>query len=59
MTVITTGVTGGPLVARQTIRMMLQDQDLFTLYILGLERFQQVDESDPLSWYQIAGIHGR
>jgi len=59
MTVITTGVTGGSAVARQEIRTMLQDQDLFTLYVLGLERFQQVDESDPLSWYQIAGIHGR
>ena len=59
MTVITTGITGGSLVSRQEIRTMLQDQDLFTLYILGLERFQQVDESDPLSWYQIAGIHGR
>jgi tyrosinase len=59
MTVITTGVVGGSLVSRQEIRTMLQDQDLFTLYILGLERFQQVDESDPLSWYQISGIHGR
>jgi tyrosinase len=59
MTVITTGIAGGSPVARQEIRIMLQDQDLFTLYILGLERFQQVDESDPLSWYQIAGIHGR
>jgi tyrosinase len=59
MTVIVTGVTGGSPVARQEIRTMLQDQDLFTLYVLGLERFQGVDESDPLSWYQIAGIHGR
>jgi tyrosinase len=59
MSIITTGVVGGSPVARQEIRKMIQDEDLFTLYLLGLERLQQVDESDPLSWFQICGIHGR
>ncbi|KIM27070.1 hypothetical protein M408DRAFT_311628 [Serendipita vermifera MAFF 305830] len=60
MTVIVTGVQGGNTpVARQEIRTMMQDIDLFTLYLLGMERFQAVAETDPLSWFQIAGIHGR
>ncbi|KIM27071.1 hypothetical protein M408DRAFT_173274 [Serendipita vermifera MAFF 305830] len=59
MTIITTGVQGGGIVARQEIRTMMKDQDLFTLYLLALERMQKVDESDPLSWFQICGIHGR
>jgi tyrosinase len=59
MTILTTGVKGGPLRARQEIRTMMQDQDLFTLYILAVDRFQKVDQADLLSWFQIAGIHGR
>jgi tyrosinase len=59
MTILTTGVQGGPLVARQEIRTMMQDQDLFTLYLLAVDRFQRVDQADLLSWFQIAGIHGR
>ena len=37
----------------------MQDQDLMNLYILAVERFQKIDQKDPLSWFQIAGIHGR
>jgi tyrosinase len=59
MTIITTGVQGVPLFARQEIRTMMQDQDLFTLYILAVDRFQRVDQADLLSWFQISGIHGR
>ena len=59
MSIITTGVQGGSLATRQEIRTMMQDQELFTLYLLALERMQKVDESDPSSWFQIAGIHGR
>ncbi|EMR83072.1 putative tyrosinase precursor protein [Botrytis cinerea BcDW1] len=33
--------------------------DQWTLYILGLQAFQQLDEKSDLSWYGIAGIHGR
>jgi tyrosinase len=58
MTIITTGVTGS-LVARQEIRTMLLDKELFTLYILAMDRFQKVDQKELLSYFQIAGIHGR
>ncbi|KAM3065503.1 hypothetical protein ACMFMF_010988 [Clarireedia jacksonii] len=33
--------------------------DQWTLYILGLQAFQQLDEKSDLSYYGIAGIHGR
>jgi hypothetical protein len=60
MTVITTGVpkpaTEG---TRLEIRTLFQDKEMRELYLLGLQRFQGVDKSDPLSYYQIAGIHGR
>lgn len=60
MTIITQGVTSPPtLVTRQEIRTFAQDKELMELYLLGLERFQKADQNDPLSWYQVAGIHGR
>ncbi|CCA72436.1 related to tyrosinase precursor (monophenol monooxygenase) [Serendipita indica DSM 11827] len=57
--VLTTGVTGGPLVARQEIRVFAQNQDLMNLYLQGLDRFQRTDQKELLSYFQIAGIHGR
>ncbi|PVF95428.1 Di-copper centre-containing protein [Serendipita vermifera] len=59
MTIITTGVQGGNLVARQEIRVFAKDRELMELYLQGLQRFQAVDQANPLSWFQIAGIHGR
>jgi hypothetical protein len=60
MTVITTGVPKpAPLAARQEIRTLFQDKELRDLYLQGLERFQSIDKEDPLSYFQIAGIHGR
>ncbi|KAM7200214.1 tyrosinase [Naviculisporaceae sp. PSN 640] len=32
--------------------------DQFNLFILGLQHFQDMDQQDPQSYYQIAGIHG-
>ncbi|CAK7220176.1 hypothetical protein SBRCBS47491_004101 [Sporothrix bragantina] len=43
---------------RQEIRQMEKDTDLWTLYILGLNMMQYTDQSELLSYYQIAGIHG-
>ncbi|CAK7270823.1 hypothetical protein SEPCBS57363_004302 [Sporothrix epigloea] len=43
---------------RQEIRRMENDTDLWTLYILGLNMMQYTDQSNLLSYYQIAGIHG-
>ncbi|KAF2187121.1 Di-copper centre-containing protein [Zopfia rhizophila CBS 207.26] len=33
--------------------------DQWNVYILGLRAFQLADQTDPKSFYQIAGIHGR
>lgn len=57
--VLTTGVQGGPLVARVEIRTFAKDHDMMDLYVLALDRFQRVDQASPHSWFQIAGIHGR
>ncbi|CCA72437.1 related to tyrosinase precursor (monophenol monooxygenase) [Serendipita indica DSM 11827] len=57
--VLTSGITGGRPVARQEIRVFYQDQDLMNLFLLGVIRLQEVDESKTISWFQIAGIHGR
>lgn len=35
------------------------DADSLNLFILGLQAVQQQDISDPESFYQVAGIHGR
>lgn len=53
-----TGV-GGPPQMRLEIRTMEQNPDLFNLFLLGLERFQATDQNNMLSYYQVAGIHGR
>ncbi|ERS97997.1 hypothetical protein HMPREF1624_06170 [Sporothrix schenckii ATCC 58251] len=37
---------------------MEKNTDIWTLYILGLNMMQYVDQSHLLSYYQIAGIHG-
>ncbi|KAK1640802.1 hypothetical protein BDP81DRAFT_457782 [Colletotrichum phormii] len=45
---------------RLELRDMIKDHpDQWTLYLLALERFQAVPEDQPLSYFQIAGIHGR
>ncbi|KAG9232333.1 hypothetical protein BJ875DRAFT_82768 [Amylocarpus encephaloides] len=44
---------------RLEIRELEKDKTMWTLYILGLDMLQNVDQSDMQSWYQIMGIHGR
>ncbi|ORY13227.1 common central domain of tyrosinase-domain-containing protein [Clohesyomyces aquaticus] len=44
---------------RLEIRQMEQDTDQWNVYLLGLQRFQGMSQSDRMSYYQIAGIHGR
>ncbi|KAG8810691.1 hypothetical protein FRC17_002833, partial [Serendipita sp. 399] len=60
--IATTGVTpvdpNNP-VTRQEIRTFAKDRELMELYLQGLERFQAVDQQERLSYFQIAGIHGR
>ena len=43
---------------RQEIRQMEKNADLWTLYMLGLSMMQYTPQSQLLSYYQIAGIHG-
>ncbi|CZR68874.1 related to tyrosinase precursor (monophenol monooxygenase) [Phialocephala subalpina] len=41
------------------IRDLQKDPTTWTLYILGLDMLQYTPQTEMLSWYQIAGIHGR
>ncbi|KAF1923578.1 tyrosinase [Didymella exigua CBS 183.55] len=44
---------------RLEVRQLAQNADQWNLYLLGMERFQAKDKNDRLSYYQVAGIHGR
>jgi len=52
---IVKGAGRGEVRLRQEIRVMEQDQDLWTLYILALSMMQFTDQSVETSWYQITG----
>ncbi len=49
-----TGPNGSPPL-RLEIRDLERDPVAWTLYILGLDFLQYTDQSEMLSWYQIAG----
>lgn len=49
------GDRNGTMPARQEIRQMEKNTDMWTLYILGLNMMQYTDQSHLLSYYQIAG----
>ncbi|RCI09471.1 hypothetical protein L249_3652 [Ophiocordyceps polyrhachis-furcata BCC 54312] len=48
----------GSIPLRLEIRQMRVDQHRWDLFVLSLSMLQTADQNDPLSWYQIAGIHG-
>ncbi|KAK1752501.1 hypothetical protein QBC47DRAFT_59111 [Echria macrotheca] len=48
----------GDVQMRQEIRQLEQDKEQWTLYILGLSMLQFTDQSSPMSWYGLTGIHG-
>lgn len=53
-------VTGAPRIngslgIRHEIRRLEADEDLWNLFILGLNWMQYMNQSDTFSWYQIAG----
>jgi hypothetical protein len=51
-----TGVTGNGVQARMELRVMQsQYPDMYNVFLLGLRSFMQMSQSDPLSYYQIAG----
>ena len=41
---------------RLEIRELERRPDEFNVFLLGLQRFQSIDQADKLSYYQIAGI---
>ncbi|RKF78107.1 Tyrosinase [Golovinomyces cichoracearum] len=62
--IVTEGASGGrssdgSLPLRREIRDLEKDEDIWTLYLLGLDRLQNMDQTEKISWYNIAGIHGR
>lgn len=55
-TIAVTGVTGNGVQPRLELRTMQQQYpDMFNVFLLGLARFKAMSQSDPLSYYQIAG----
>jgi len=44
---------------RLEIREMKKNADQWNLFLLAMEKFQNKPKNDPMSYYQIAGIHGR
>jgi len=52
-------MTGRPSVRREIRDLHANYPDQFALYMLGLLAFQNVDQSDPLSYYSITGTWER
>ena len=46
----------GSLPLRLEIRELEQESTMWTLYILGLDMLQYTNQTEMLSWYQIAGM---
>ncbi|KAL8771913.1 MAG: hypothetical protein Q9209_002851 [Squamulea sp. 1 TL-2023] len=60
----TFAITGAPVIngnipQRLEIRQLRNNNAQWNLYLLALNRFQQMDQSDTRSYYQLSGIHGR
>lgn len=54
-----TGIQEFGVQPRLEIRQLQQNADQWNLFLLGLSRFQNTNQSQMNSYYQIAGIHGR
>ncbi|KFA64002.1 hypothetical protein S40285_05491 [Stachybotrys chlorohalonatus IBT 40285] len=48
----------GSVPLRLEIRQLHKKTEQWNLFILAMNFLQALDQDDPLSWYQIAGIHG-
>lgn len=57
--VISKGADDGTAYPRLEIRELQKNEDQFNLYLLALESFMAKPKTDPQSYYQISGIHGR
>jgi hypothetical protein len=49
-------VSDGSVHPRLEIRKLEQDKDQWNVFLLGLRRFQLMDQADLLSYYQISGM---
>ncbi|KAI0373661.1 tyrosinase [Pilatotrama ljubarskyi] len=61
--VITTGPVGGEMLGavapnRLEINDFVKDERMFSLYIQALQVMMDTPEDDPISFFQVAGIHG-
>ncbi|TKA80498.1 hypothetical protein B0A55_02304 [Friedmanniomyces simplex] len=56
---VVSGIQAFGIQPRLEIRQLEQNADQWNIYLLGLAKFQATNQSDKLSYYQIAGIHGR
>ncbi|KAL8675052.1 MAG: hypothetical protein Q9168_000535 [Polycauliona sp. 1 TL-2023] len=57
-------ITGAPVIdgnipQRLEIRELRKNNAQWNLYLLALNRFQQMNQTDVRSYYQLSGIHGR
>ena len=60
VTGVSTSITpDGTVPNRIEIRELQKSNVPWNLYLLALRRFQDMDQSDMMSYYQISGIHGR
>jgi len=59
VTIAITGASSGGSQPRLEIHDLQSQTDQWNIYLLALQRFQEMDGNDPMSWYQIAGIHGQ
>jgi tyrosinase len=55
--VVVTGAKGA-VRTRMEIHDLKANADQWNIYLLALQRFQQINYTDPMSWYAICGIHG-
>lgn len=46
----------GDIQVRQEIRQVEKDEEMWTLYILGLSMLQYTDQASPMSYYGLAGL---
>lgn len=58
-TVAITGIQAFGVQPRLELRQLEQNTDQWNIFLLGMQHFQNTDQSDLTSYYQIAGIHGR
>ena len=58
-TVATTGITTFGVQPRLEIRQLEENPDQWNLFLLGMRKFQQTNQTNMTSYYSIAGIHGR